>query len=273
MLQAPANGRRITMRPTSERPESGVRVEDAGAIRKLILDRPSKKNAITRAMYGTLTEALFEATQSATTDVVLLTSAGGAFSVGTDYGDFGEGEPNSPEGQDFARIAGTFFRALASFPKPIVAAVGGAAVGSGATLLLHCDLIVAARTAVFEFPFTKAGIVPDGGASVLLAARVGFARASEWLLYNDRIDVDTALRLGLVNAIAHREELEGVALARAEALAKLPQRAVRETKRLLREPHRIAVDEAITRELDAISPHLPLPEVAVVSSGFFPRSW
>jgi enoyl-CoA hydratase/carnithine racemase len=99
------------------------------------------------------------------------------------------------------------------------------------------------------------------------------ARASEWLLFNDRIDVDAALRYGLVNAVAPREELEGVALARAEALAKLPRNAVRETKRLLREPLRAAVDEAITREIEAISPELPLPEVAVVSSGFFPRNF
>ena len=268
MLQAPVSGRVASIRPTSERPEAGVRVEDEGSIRKIILDRPSKKNAITRAMFTTLTEALFVAAHSENTDVVLLTSAGGAFSVGVDYSDFVDDGPGNP---DFIRTAGGFFRALASFPKPIVAAVGGMAAGTGATLLLHCDLIVAARTAAFEFPYAKLGIVPDAGASLLLAARVGLTRASEWLLFHDRIDVDTALRLGLVNAVAPREELEGVALARAEALAKLPREAVRETKRLLREPLRAAVEDAIARELAAISPTLPLPEVAVVSSGFFPR--
>ncbi len=268
MLQAPVSGPR-TSRPPSQRPETGIRVDDTGAIRRIFLDRPSKKNAITRAMYASLTAALSEAASSGQIDVVVLTSAGGAFSVGSDYADFTEGE--STNGPDFARTLGTFLRTLASFPKPIIAAIGGIAIGSGAALLLHCDLVVAARTAAFEFPFTKMGIVPDGGTSLLLAARVGMARASEWLLCNDRVDVDTALRVGLINAIVEREELDGAAMARAERLAKLPQDAVRETKRLLREPLRAALDDAITRELEAIAAQFPLPQAVAGASGFFPR--
>jgi enoyl-CoA hydratase/carnithine racemase len=253
MLQTPVSGPRSSVRPGSERPEGGVRIEDVGPIRKMILDRPSRKNAITLAMCETLETALTEAAASDSTDVVLIASSGGAFSVGSDLGEVYEKTPNAADAGAFASAAGAFLRTLASFPKPIVAAVGGVAIGMGATILLHCDLVVAAQTAAFEFSSKRAGVELEAGSSVLLAARVGLQRASEWLLFGDRIDVQTALQLGLVNAIVHREELAGAALARAEALTRLPQRVVRETKRLLREPLRLALDDAIGREVAALS--------------------
>jgi enoyl-CoA hydratase/carnithine racemase len=219
-------------------------VEDTGPIRKLTLDRPSRKNAITAWMYETLTSALSEAAASERTDVVLVASSGGAFSTGTDFADPSEPVPATRDGA-LAHTAEVFLRTLASFPKPIVAAVGGLAVGMGATILLHCDLVVAAPTAAFEFPSTRLALEPEAGSSVLLAARVGLQRASEWLLFGDRIDVETAYRFGLVNAIVHRGDLAGAAFARAEALTKLPQGPVRETKRLLREPMLAAMQTAM----------------------------
>jgi enoyl-CoA hydratase/carnithine racemase len=263
MMPAPVSRPRSSVRPASERPEAGVRVEDAGRIRKVLLDRPSKKNAITRAMYETLTATLSDAAVSDRIDVVLLASSGGAFSAGSDPSDHGH---SAADGEAFARTAGAFIRTLASFPKPIVAAVGGVAVGLGATILLHCDLVVAAQTAAFEFPRPRLAFEPEAGSSVLLAARVGLQRASEWLLFGDRIDVDSALRFGLVNTIVQREELASAALARAEALSKLPQSIVRETKRILREPLRAAVDEAISRELDSISARLSLRPPAPIAA-------
>ncbi len=219
MLHAPVSGPRSSMRPGSERPEMGIRVEDVGPIRKLTLDWPSKKNAMTRAMYSSLAAALVDAATSPRIDVVLLASSGGAFSAGSDLSDFADGMPSPADGEVFARTAGAFLRALASFPKPIVAAVGGLAVGTGATLLLHCDVVVAAHTAAFQFPFTRLAIVPEAGSSVLLAARVGLQRASEWLLFGDRIDAETALRFGLVNALVHRED-SGGGCARARRSAR-----------------------------------------------------
>ncbi|MDP9152015.1 MAG: enoyl-CoA hydratase-related protein [Myxococcota bacterium] len=271
MVQAPVSGPRSSVRPGSERPEAGLRIEDVGALRKLTLDRPSKKNAITRTMYASLTAALVDAATNPRIDVVLLASSGGAFSAGSDLSDFADGLPSPADGEVFARTAGAFLRALSSFPKPIVAAVGGLAVGAGATILLHCDVVVAAQTAAFQFPFTRLAIVPEAGSSVLLAARVGLQRATEWLLFGDRIDAETALRFGLVNAIVHREDLAGAAIARAEALCRLPQGAVRDTKRLLREPLRAAVEDAITRELDAISSCLASPDAAAAYAAFLSR--
>jgi enoyl-CoA hydratase/carnithine racemase len=255
MLGTPT-GARSTSRAGSERPEAVVRVEDRGAIREVVLDRPSRKNALTIATYRALTAAFSEAAASERAHVVILTSSGGPFSVGNDFGDLLEGSQGASDGEEFASTAGTFLRTLASFPKPIVAAVGGLAVGAGATILLHCDIVIAATTAAFEFPATRLGMLPDAGSSVLLAARVGFQRATEWLLFGDRIDVETGHRFGFVNAIVSREELASSALARAEALTRLPQGTVREMKRLMREPLRAAVDEAIRRELEAMSASL-----------------
>ncbi len=245
MLQAPISGPRSSTRTGAVRREAGVRVEDAGPIRKITLDRPSRKNAITLAMYDGLCAALADSAHSEQTDVVLLGSAGGTFSVGDDTGSV------APEGsaESFAQSAADFLRVLCSFPKPIVAAVGGLAAGAGAAILLHCDVVVASQAAAFEFPALGRSAISEFGTSVLLPARVGLQRATEWLLLGERIDVDTAFRVGLVNAIVQREDLASAALARAEALARLPQATVRETKRRIREPLRAAIDAAITREL------------------------
>jgi enoyl-CoA hydratase/carnithine racemase len=113
-------------------------------------------------------------------------------------------------------------------------------------------MIVASNEAAFDFPSTRLGILPDAGSSALLPVRVGLQRATEWLLFGDRIDARTAEHLGLVTAVVPRNELASSVRARADAISRLPQGTVRETKRLLREPLRLAVEEAITRELEAI---------------------
>lgn len=231
MLQPAVSSSRSPARRSSERPEAGILVEDLGAIRKVILDRPSKKNALTASMYEALTAALAAAAASNAPDVVLIASSGGSFCGGTDFDELAD-NPSPADREAVTGAARAFAQALASFPKPIVAAVGGLALGMGAAIVLHCDLVVAARTAAFQFSFAPPE--PEAGSSVLLAACVGLQRASEWLLFGDRIDAETALRAGLVNVMVDREELMGAALARAEALANLPQDMVRDTKRRLR---------------------------------------
>jgi enoyl-CoA hydratase/carnithine racemase len=227
------------------RPEGGIRIEDQGPIRSVVLDRRSKKNALTVGMYRTLARTLVDAAENDAIHVVLLSSAGGAFSVGSDLSSIVDGEAGEPECDAFVHATRDFLRTLASFPKPIVAAVNGLAVGVGATLLLHCDFVLASQFAAFEFSFAQMAMTPDAASSVLLGERIGLQRASEWLFLGERIKADTLLRFGLVNAIVPLEELAGTARARADALAALPQGPVRETKRLLREPLRATVEDAI----------------------------
>jgi enoyl-CoA hydratase/carnithine racemase len=231
------------------RPEAGVTVEDSGAIREVILDRRSKKNAITIDMYRKLTAALEGAARDPGLHVVQFSSSGGAFSVGSDVSELSGDSSDPAHFEEFASAVRNFLLTLVSFPKAIVAAVNGLARGMGATMLLHCDVVVASPFAAFEFSSAKLATGLDATSGVLLGARVGLQRASEWLLFGERVDASTLLQLGLVNGVVPLENLAGSVRARAEALASLPQQAVCETKRLLREPLRAAVGDAIAREL------------------------
>jgi enoyl-CoA hydratase/carnithine racemase len=237
-------------------PETGVRVEDAEPIRSLVLDRPSRKNALNVAMYRLLTAALRDAATNTKISVVRLASSAAIFSAGNDFHVMLEGSMGESDGDEFARSAADFFLTLATFPKPVIAEIGGLAAGAGATILLHCDIVVASTAACFDFPSTRLGVLPDAGSSVLLATRVGLQRATDWLLFGERIDVETAREVGIVNTVVPREHLTRTVFTRAEALSKLPQGTVREMKRLLRAPLLPAVREAIGRETEAISESL-----------------
>jgi enoyl-CoA hydratase/carnithine racemase len=248
-----------------------VRVEDTARVRKITLDRPEKKNALTAAMYAALDDALTSAATDDRIAVVQIGAAGQAFCAGNDIADFMRASTASAEERS-TRRSGNFLRTLASFPKPLVAAVNGLAIGVGATLLLHCDCVVASTAATFQFSFTRLGLVPEAGSSVLLPARVGALRAAEWLLFGERIDPDTALRSGLVNAVVPPEELAGATAARVKALAELSIGSLCETKRLLREPQRVAVEQAIARELEAFGARLGTPEAAAAFATFLSRT-
>lgn len=247
---------RSSMRPGAPVPEAGVRVEDAAGIRTLVLDRPSRKNALTVGMYRALTKGLAEAAESDALHVVRLASSTAIFSAGNDFNVMLEGALGEVDGDEFARTAADFYLALGTFPKPVIAEVGGLAAGAGATILLHCDIVVATTSACFDFPSTRLGVLPDAGSSLLLAMRVGMQRATDWLLFGERIDVETARQAGIVNTVVLREHLTRTVLARADALAKLPQDTVREMKRLVREPFRQALVDAVSRETRAMSDSL-----------------
>ncbi len=224
----------------------GIRVEDRGQVRRITFDRPEKKNAITLAMYEALAGAFAEAAGREGTSVVLLDAVGDAFTAGNDIADFMQANVGQ------TRDAGggiKFLRQLAEFPKPIVAAVNGLAIGIGSTLLLHCDQVIASSAASFQFPFTKLALVPEAGSSLLLPLRVGLQRANEWLLLGERIDPHAALDAGFINAVVAPAELAGAADARAEALTKLSLGSLVETKRLIRAPIKAALSEAMGQEL------------------------
>jgi 2-(1,2-epoxy-1,2-dihydrophenyl)acetyl-CoA isomerase len=226
--------------PRSSRPpapsEGDIRIESKREIRDIVLDRRDKKNALTLEMYATLLAALRSAADDERTSVVVFRSSGGAFCIG-DYIEMNQGgsQAQGEEVEAFSRARADFLQALADFGKPIVASVNGLAAGVGAMMLLCCDLVVASEFSAFEFSAVKRGIVPDPASCARLESRIGLQRASEWLLLGERIKADEALRLGLVNAVVPLENLYGSTVARAQLLASLPQRAARETKRILRE--------------------------------------
>ena len=209
-----------------------VKTRRDGAVLVITLDRPEKKNALTGAMYDSMTLALTVADDEAGIGAVLFLGAGGAFTAGNDIGDFlafamaqGQTPVESP--------ALRFIRALASAKKPMVASVDGVAVGVGATMILHCDYVLASSRAVFQTPFVDLGLVPEAGSSLLLPQRVGPARAAEMLLFGDKVDGETAAKIGLVNELHDSEGMDTRALERARALAAKPRAAMLATRKLL----------------------------------------
>ncbi|HMN56135.1 MAG: enoyl-CoA hydratase [Burkholderiales bacterium] len=205
----------------------------------LTFNRVDKKNSITRAMYAALADGLERAAQDAAVRVVLIQGDATVFSAGNDIGDFqaAPADPGPREQQPVWR----FLRALASFPKPIVAAVCGPAVGVGTTLLLHCDLVYAGDNAAFALPFVNLGLVPEAGSSLLLPQMFGLHRAAEALLLGEPFMAEAALEVGLVNRVVPPTECNAIAQAQARKLAAKPMSALIATKRLMKGGQQAAV--------------------------------
>jgi len=222
----------------------------------LVLNRPEKRNALSAGMYLQLATALQEAAGSDAVRAVLLLGTSGAFCSGNELESFlGEGQI-SPDHPVFV-----FMAALADFPKPVVAALDGMAVGIGATLLLHCDLVYATARTRLQFPFARLGLCPEFASSVLLPRIVGRAFANEALLLGEPISADKAHAWGLINEVLPESALLDHARNRVQALALLPPAAVAVSKRLLRAGDASRVHEAIQREQHAFLTLLATPEV------------
>jgi enoyl-CoA hydratase/carnithine racemase len=243
-----------------------VTSEQSGFVRTLTLARPEKRNALTIGMYARLVELLTECSGDAGVRVVLLTGAGGAFTAGNDLHDF-MSHPEAGEDSPVLR----FLHTLVDFDKPLVAAVPGAAIGVGTTMLLHCDLVLASASARFQLPFVNLALSAEGASSLLLPASCGMARASELLLGGEPFDAARAREAGIVNEMVHDDELLGRAAARAQLLAEKPPQAVLATKRLLRSPVRAALHEAIDREAAEFRARLVSPEAAEAFAAFFEK--
>lgn len=245
-----------------------IRIDDAAGVRHIVIHRPEKKNAFTGAMYAALAEALAAADEAADVRCVLLEGAGGSFTAGNDLNDFASNPPRDPANAPVFR----FLHGLVAFSKPLIAAVDGPAIGIGSTLLLHCDLVFASDRARFAFPFVNLALVPEAGSSVLLAERVGAARAYEWFLLGEPIDAAEAERSGLVTKVVPQAELARYARARAELIATKPPEAVRLTKKLLRDPKREATTAAIHRESASFTERLQSAEAKAQFAAFLSRS-
>ncbi|MGZ3298710.1 MAG: enoyl-CoA hydratase-related protein, partial [Asticcacaulis sp.] len=195
----------------------------------LTLDRPRKKNALTRGMYTALSLALDAAALDDEVRCVLVTANGGDFCAGNDIFDFAQGVADYQSdtvGLDDLPVF-RFLRSLTFFPKPLIAAVQGQAVGVGVTLLLHCDLVVAATDARLSLPFLKLGLVPEAGSSLLLPRRIGHARAFGWMALGERVGAEEAARLGLVNRVVGVDELRDTATGLAAEVARLSPSSLR----------------------------------------------
>lgn len=240
-----------------------VTTNEAG-ICTLRMNRPDKKNALTHAMYAAMADALMAAEADDSVRVVVITGTGDCFTAGNDLHDF-----LSIDNLDDTPAA-RFLRVLAGAAKPLVAAVNGTAIGIGSTMLLHCDLVVAAQGARLQFPFINLALVPEAASSLLLPRLVGHQRAAELLLLGDAFDADTALGLGLVNRVVKAADVMAMALQLAGALADKPATALRQTKALLK-----ARDEGVPSrlgvEVRAFTDRLHSPELKEAVTAFFEK--
>ncbi|WP_135466877.1 enoyl-CoA hydratase [Crenalkalicoccus roseus] len=205
-----------------------IRVSTADGVCRIEMHRPEKKNALTRAMYDAMADALEGAARDEAVRCVLFAGAGDAFTAGNDINDF----RNRPQ-DGGVKPASRVYSALVRYEKPVVAAVGGLAIGIGTTMLLHCDIVIAAEEARFRTPFVDLGVVPELGSSLLLPRLCGRHRAAELLLLGDFFDARRAAEIGLVNRVVPRAELEATAMEVARRLADKPPAALRLTKSLL----------------------------------------
>jgi enoyl-CoA hydratase/carnithine racemase len=206
-----------------------VAIERDGRVLVITFDRPARKNALTGAMYEAATRALRDADRDESVGAVVFRGAGGCFTAGNDLADFLAVRGTAAELPAFA-----FIKALALCETPMVAAVEGVAVGIGATLILHCDLVYVSPGTMFRMPFVDLGLVPEAASSLLLPRRIGLAKASELLLLGETLGADEALRLGLANDIIAAGKLRAYAIAQAERLAAKPRAALAATRRLIR---------------------------------------
>ena len=242
-----------------------VVISHADGVMEIRMNRPEKKNALTRAMYDAMADAFERADADPATRVALLTGTGDAFTSGNDIGDF-QTRASSGRGGSASR----FLPAIASMQKPLVAAVNGVAIGVGTTMLMHCDLIVAARSARFIMPFTSLGLVPEAASSLLFPRLLGHQRASALLLLGEPLNAATAHEWGFVNRVVDDAALMETAHEIAQRLAALPPQAVRLTKRLIRHG---ASDVAgrIDEELALFRERLGSPEAAEAFKAFLEK--
>lgn len=241
-----------------------VLVSQTGGVCELRLNRPEKRNAITIDMYDALWDAIVRAEGDDAVRVILLSGAGASFTAGNDLGDFLN---TPPAGQDRGPVR--FLRLLPKIRKVLMAAVHGSTVGIGVTLLLHCDLVVAARNARLSMPFVKLGLVPEAASSLLLPRLVGHQRAAELLLLGTPVDSATAFNMGLVNRVVDDDVLHEEARALAQTVAEQPAGALRATKQLLRSE--TGLTARIEEELQAFQERLGSAEFKSAAQAFFSK--
>ena len=202
--------------------------QDAGVL-TLTFNRVERKNSINVAMYDALATAIAQATDDAATRVVVIQGHETVFSAGNDIEDFLK---NKPAGDDSPVFR--FLRGIAAFPKPLIAAVCGPAVGIGTTMLFHCDLVYAGDNAAFSMPFVNLGLVPEAASSLLAPRMFGYHRAAEALLLGEPFMAEAALEVGLVNRVLPPTEANAYAQQQARKLAAKPLPSLITTKALMK---------------------------------------
>jgi enoyl-CoA hydratase/carnithine racemase len=243
-----------------------IRSKTVRGVSILEINRPEKKNALTFSMYDAMTDVLNAAGADRSVRAVLITGQPGVFTAGNDLQDFAEHPPSSDDSSVVR-----FMRALLACKKPVVAAVTGTAVGIGATMLLHCDLVYVSDDARLSLPFVTLGLVPEFAVSLLLPRLVGHVQASERLLLGEPFTGAEAVAMRIANASLPAKDVLAHARRMAERFNALPPDAVGETKRLMRAALKESIASAIDAENAAFYQRLRSPEAREAFEAFLQK--
>ncbi len=242
-----------------------IKTATLNGVATIEIARPEKKNAITGVMYFAMAEELIKATDDPSVRAVLITGQPGIFTSGNDIEDFMQ----RPAGAESPALV--FMRALIACDKPVVAAVTGAAIGIGTTMLLHCDFVYVSDEARLAMPFVSLGLVPEFASSLIVPRLMGNARASEKLLLGEPFTGADAVECGIANAVLPAGEVAPHARRVAERFNALPPGAVRDAKRLIRRPLTDDIHKAIAAENEVFGTRLRSPEAQEAFSAFFQK--
>lgn len=241
-------------------------IDTTDRVMTITFNRVDKKNSFTTAMYADMADALADAQVEDNIRVVVIQGHETVFSAGNDIADFLKTPPTAMDAPVFR-----FLRAISNFPKPVVAAVCGPAVGIGTTLLFHCDLVYAGDNAAFSMPFVNLGVCPEAASSLLAPQRMGYGRAAEALLLGDPFMAEAALEMGLISRIVPPAEASALAQRQAQRLAAKPFSSVLETKRLMKHSHASEVDQRLIDEAEVFGRMLGEPAAREAFGAFMEK--
>ena len=242
----------------------------ADGILTIAFNRPERKNAITGAMYQSMADALLDAESDSGVRAIVFIGKPEIFTAGNDLEDFMKNAPAAGK-PDASRPVYQFMRALSGASKPVIAAVAGAAIGIGTTMLMHCDMVYAADNAKFSMPFVQLGLCPEFASSVLFPAVAGYPRAAEKLLLGEAFSSQEAFEMGMLSKVLPVDELLPYAMRQAAKLVALPAASVRATKSLMKQPKQAGIETAIAAEIELFSAMLRAPEAKEAFTAFFEK--
>ncbi len=251
--------------------EPDILVHAEAGVTTITFNRVDKKNSFTEAMYGAMADVLNAAAEDAGVRCVVFQGDVAVFSAGNDIGDFLRQGAQAQSADITQRAVWRFLNAIATFPKPLVAAVCGPAVGVGTTLLLHCDLVYAGDNAAFALPFVNLGLCPEAASSLLLPKMLGMHRAAEALMLGEPFMAEAALEVGLVNRVVPPTVCNAVAQAQARKLAAKPLSALMETKRLMKGAQTQQVLDRMQEEGQSFSKLMRSPAAKEAFSAFMEK--
>jgi len=249
-----------------------VKIDSEDSILKIGFNRPDKKNALNSEMYYAVRDALVSASEDSSVRVIVLYGEGGDFTSGNDVKDFlAFATTKISEGNDSEFPAKEFLDVLIPYNKPVIAAVDGVAVGIGATLTQHCDLVYASKEAKFHMPFVNLGLNPEAGTSFVLPKLVGYHNASEILLSGDMFTSQRAHEMGFVNGVVEQSELMDFVMNKAKNISELAPTPVRLAKQMMKEHFVDQLIEVNQKEFNTFVERMKSPEALEAIQAFIQK--